>query len=384
MSARNEGKGTVVELASEDMRHLMAWEKLVEKYGSGNTLYRTLRLFYPEFGPTYERDRIKLGELQSKISAASDQLSKLEGKISEGEANRQTLDLGLIELSQMKAAAEEEINDLSTKRESLTSEVASLREEMRKATEDAGATDTLLAEFVKLKNEFEKYDFELGDLNKVSSVLLSLSRLNFDPTKVIEVFTRISDHESEVKRLQQAAESQQRTVDELDEKAKTLNDVIAENEPLVREIRIMRESKLEASDVKAVVDAAVRIGGENGLSERDAISKIESDLQLNWNAKLGLEYELKRLQEVKRRVSEDITDLREEHEKMKLTVEANRKKLEAINDFRRLGIDGNKLIVWSEALASSGCNLSTFVAEMTRLGGLKASLLPRRPKHQPG
>ena len=75
--------------------------------------------------------------------------------------------------------------------------------------------------------------------------------------------------------------------------------MIVENGSLVKEIKAMRDSKLETGDVKAVVDAAVRIGSENGLSARGAITKIVSDLQQSWDAKLGLELELQRLKEQK-------------------------------------------------------------------------------------
>ncbi len=140
-----------------------------------------------------------------------------------------------------------------------------------------------------------KYDLKLGDLDSVIAVLLSVSKLNYDPEKVVEVFKRVSDHEEEVKKLQQAAESTWRIVKELDEKAKSLENVIVENGSLVKEIKAMRDSKLETGDVKAVVDAAVRIGSENGLSARGAITKIVSYLQQSWDANLGLELELQRL-----------------------------------------------------------------------------------------
>lgn len=157
----------------------------------------------------------------------------------------------------------------------------------------------------------------------------------------------------------------------LEERNLVLTKTITDNQKIVESITEIKALDLSVQNIGELIHKVTEVSSLYDLDKKQALEKFFSNIEDQYEAKLGYENELNRLQARKSRLSDELPHIEANLRRLE-NVYAEKKgildKLISLND---RGVTNENLIHWDEILAETEIDLITAKREISQLGGLR-------------
>jgi len=265
-----------------------------------------------------------------------------------------------------------EVNErLKAENTKLEEERRQLRNQLHQEVRDKDATLETLKWFDDTKKALKEYGVVVEALDSLCILLKNVSERSNDPDDIIEFYSTTRELEEHNRVLENNVLSLTREETDLQERNNNLQEIIKNNHDVVESIKDVNSLEISVENIGELLQKVTEISARQGMNKKDALERLFSDINEQYEPKLGYENELNRLQARKSRLSDELTHIEANLRRLE-NVYAEKKgildKLISLND---RGVTNENLIHWDEILAETEIDLITVRREISQLGGLR-------------
>ena len=253
--------------------------------------------------------------------------------------------------------------------EKLKAQVQTLREQKEDAElirdtalEDARITSFRLKWYTDLSEELRKYGIPVHDISKLVKLVNNIRQYDYDVEKVINEFSNLEHLRLQHKNLQETILFLENTNRNLQEQRACNEVFVNKHNQLINIYNHLEAMKFGIKELWFLRDTVMEIARENDIPPEEAVTKFLSDVELQYNNKLGFQSKIE-----------------------SLTSEVNRLRVELLS----LPLVGPKLVKLTQSGVSdqdiiniaavfekyvAGKDRQSFVSELEAYGGLKSAI----------
>jgi len=271
----------------------------------------------------------------------------------------------------------ENIEDLKEKRQDLEKtrmlleeQVHAVRSELENSLEEAEVTKERLEDFVSIRKGLIDRGISLEDMEKLEAVVRNIEELEYDPAELIDFY-------GEFKSVQEKLEINIKENERLNQRNEALRSEnegmetrLEQNLEMVTAVKSQLEVGIEPGDVLEIVNTVRGMGNVLGLNEDEAVKRFITDIKTGYNERSGFTFRVDELKEMHRVLEEKNSLLRERLEVLEEVIEDRKRAVESLRRMETLGIEDSDLIEWGELLEEHEYDVTSFRAEVVKLGGL--------------
>ena len=209
-----------------------------------------------------------------------------------------------------KSKLEKDIEELQEKIKQLEEEKLAAEELNNASLEKGSRTASILAWYLKLKTELDRYKIPLEDVSSFAKAIRGLGEYGYDVEKIIAEF-------SELDFLKTQLQYYRDIIPALEKKYVTLNEECSSLEQTVNFYRQrlsvydeLEEMGFGLKELKLLRRTILEIAEANNISDEDAMQKFFKDVEEQYDDKLGFESKLDRLRSDAVYFNQEIDSLR--------------------------------------------------------------------------
>ena len=273
--------------------------------------------------------------------------------------------------------------------------VAEKSEELRKIEENLDATNEALRQsrlehqsmlkenkttretldsYVRARDQLKSYNIDLDqDLEKAANVLANLVEQGYDVESLVREAETHRSLANEIGDLRKEKESSRIE----DEKVKTR---IEERKVALSELASAKEQGFTQERLRALKEKIVGIGASNGMAPSEAVTKFFKDLK-DYDAKVGYELDLKRVESRLKTKNLEFDGLRAEHEALYRKIKDTEVAVNSLQFLNKKGVEPGHIREWERVLERSGVQIQDLLAELETYGSIKAALTQNKEEH---
>jgi hypothetical protein len=201
----------------------------------------------------------------------------------------------LREKTNEKAKLEEEKENLEVVIELLQEEKSHAQSLLDKALQDEKTTSSELKWYTNLREELRKYAIPVDDIPKLAKLFNNIAQYGYNIENVVNEFLNLEAIRVRHKYLQEEIQSLENTEKDLKQRCSSL-----EEEELIRTHRISLYHELEKigmgiKELKLLRYTVAEIANANNIPQDRAIHKFFTDVQQQYDYKLGFEAKIQNL-----------------------------------------------------------------------------------------
>lgn len=265
---------------------------------------------------------------------------------------------------------QEKHKDLEKTQMMLEEQVHAVRSELEKSLDEAEVTKKRVEDFVEVRDSLGDFDVSLDDLDLLEKALRNLDELDYEVKEIIDFYSqsKLIREELEInikenERLKERNEALLKENGELEEK-------LERNLEMSTAVKSQLEAGIEPGDILDIVNTVKDVGEVLGLDESEAINRFVTDVKTGYNERSGYTFRVDEFKEIKRALEEKNSLLRERLGVLEEVLDDRSRTVEALRRMDALGLEDSELIEWRELLEDHDYNVTSFRAEVIKLGGL--------------
>jgi DNA repair exonuclease SbcCD ATPase subunit len=276
---------------------------------------------------------------------------------------------------------QEILNDYEAKQEvntKLKAENTQLEEKRRQVKnqllQEIREKDTTLETlkwFDETRDTLRGYTVEVEQLDKLATLLMNVSEKSYNPDDVIEFYSTTRDLEEYRTTLDSTIARLTTEEAALKERNLVLTKTITDNQKIVESITEIDALDLSVQNIGELTHKVTEISSLYGMDKKQALEKFFSNIDAQYEAKLGYENELNRLQARKSRLSDELTHIEANLRRLENVYAEKKGILDKLDSLNGRGVKNENLIHWDEILAETEIDLITVRREISQLGGLR-------------
>jgi predicted nucleic acid-binding Zn-ribbon protein len=281
-----------------------------------------------------------------------------------------------------KSKLEKDIEDLQEKIKQLKEEKLAAEELYNASLENGSRTAAILAWYVKLKTELDRYKIPLEDVSLFAKAVSRLGQYGYDTDKIMADF-------SELDFLKRQLQFYRNIIPDLENKYEKLNEECTSLEQTVNSHRQrssvydeLEQMGFGLKELKLLWHTITEIAEANNISSEDAVHKFFKDVEEQYDDKLGFESKLDRLRSDAVYFNQEIDSLRSTLRTQPLVGPALQRLFE--NGIKEQDIIELAIIfgMYSSSHSGSGrggggnnpINKQTLISELNKYGSVKAMM----------
>ena len=261
-----------------------------------------------------------------------------------------------------KESLEEEIEKLKAQIETLREQKEDAEMLRDTALEDARITSFRLKWYTDLSEELRKYGIPVHDISKLVKLVNNIRQYDYDVEKVINEFSNLERLRLERKNLEETILFLENTNRNLQEQRAGNEVFVNKHNQIINIYNHLEAMRFGIKELWFLRDTVMEIARENDISPEEAVRKFLSDVELQYNNKLGFQSKIESLRS-----------------------EVNRLRVELLS----LPLVGPKLVKLTQSGVSEqdiiniaaifekyveGKDRQSFVSELEHYGGLKSAI----------
>ena len=265
-----------------------------------------------------------------------------------------------------------EVNErLEAENAKLEDERRQLKIQLLQEVKDKEATLETLAWFNATKETLEGYGVEVEELDRLGIMLHNVSERSYDTDNVIDFYSQTRELEKSKISLEGDVRSLTDDKASLEERNSSLKHTIEGNQVLVESIVNIESMDLSVENIRGLLQKVTDVSSRLGIDRIHALEKFSADIDEQYEAKLGFENELNRLQARKERLDNEIDDVEAKLSRLEKIETEKKGVLDRLVSLNDRGVKNEDLVHWDEILSETELDLITVRREMAELGGLR-------------
>ncbi|MDQ3903535.1 MAG: hypothetical protein M3247_07845 [Thermoproteota archaeon] len=219
----------------------------------------------------------------------------------------------LNEKTQEKRKLEEEIQRLGIQATELKQEEKSCEALRDKALREKEMTINEIKWYYNFKEELRKFSIQVDDIPEFARLIHNIHQHSgYDVEKVINEFWSLEMLRTNRAALQNDIDFLKRQIDELNNLRSVLESEVNTHNQAISAYNKLNDMGFGLKELDFVVNTVKEIAVENGLETREAVSKFLSDVQEQYNMKVGFEQKLQNMREEVNKLAKEQEKLRTE------------------------------------------------------------------------
>ncbi|MCK4582026.1 hypothetical protein KAU18_01825, partial [Candidatus Bathyarchaeota archaeon] len=275
------------------------------------------------------------------------------------------------EVPQRLRSENEKSQELKAENEKLQREIQINQRTVRHELGQKKTTLEQLNEFVHVRDELKKWNFDIQNLVDTRNLLENVEKLGHDPKAVVETFSKHQLVETNLKTLQKQEQELSETMKNQRMENESLQETLDDNRELVDEVEQLKHHNIGPQTVVDLLKTAIKIGAEHGLTEPEAIEKFMKDTKTHYDPILGHEERLDTLNAIINMVEKKLAQKEEENRSLTEIVDQRREALDCLQTIQNLGVKDEELVEWKNILEENRYDVAGFREEINKLNGIE-------------
>jgi chaperonin cofactor prefoldin len=265
-----------------------------------------------------------------------------------------------------------EVNEkLNVENRELEKERRGLKNLLLQEMREKNTTLETLKWFDETRKALKNNGVEVEELEKLSTLLVNVSEKSYDTKDVINFYSVTRDLEDQKSLLETSICSLTSEEASLKERSEALTEIISGNQDIVDSISEIKSMNLSVENINEILEKVTEVSSLHGMNRKEALDKFISEIDLQYEAKLGYENEVNRLQSRTSRLNDKISDL-EAHLQRLENVFAEKKEIyDRLTSLNDRGVKNEDLVHWDEIIRETEIDLVTIRRDIAQLGGLR-------------
>jgi chromosome segregation ATPase len=246
-----------------------------------------------------------------------------------------------------------------------------LKNQLNQEVRDKDATLQTLEAFNNTRESLKRRGVDVEELNKLAVLLLNVSEKSYDPEDITIFYSETRDLEEKKSSLEVTVSSLEAEATALEKENRALQETISDNQGLVEKISEIDSMGLKVENVTSIVQKVMEISSRHELTREKALEKFFSDIDEQYEAKLGYENEANRLKARRSRINDEIEDMETKHKRLEKIFAEKKSVYDRLIDLNEKGVSNEDLVHWDEIIRDTNMDLISIRREIARLGGLR-------------
>ena len=227
-----------------------------------------------------------------------------------------------VSLSKIPDYVKEKMNEkvkLEGEIEKLKAQIETLKEQKEDAEslrdialQDERMTSSGLKWYSQLREELRKYGISVEDISKLAKLVNNLKQYDYNVEKVINLFSDLEGLRLHHKYLQETIPSFEDTIEDLKRECSTLEASIAMHNQVLSKYHDLEIMGFGLNQLQFLWTTVNEIARENNIPLSEAVTKFLSDVERQYNNKLGFQSKVEGLRNEVNNLNQEQARLRSE------------------------------------------------------------------------
>ncbi len=240
--------------------------------------------------------------------------------------------------------------------------------------EQNNITEQDLKAYKKAEEALKPHNLSFEDHERLVNVMSSVREQGYNPEKIINELARQISLDAVGEKMRLEMDSNQKKLSELQRLTKTLAEAVEQQKDRIAQANELKKIGIESTDLTYIRNKVAEIGAKAALPPREALEKFIQDVEVQYDAKVGFEAELTRLQNALKIATLALEVAKAELQTTTEKTQSRRKAIEAIEHLRRLGIMHDEVAAWHDIYQKAGKSVEQFAEELEKYSGLEGLL----------
>jgi hypothetical protein len=211
-----------------------------------------------------------------------------------------------------KIELEQEIDKLKWQIETLQQQKSDAESFRNMALQDQRITSIELKWYSDLRAELRKYLIPVDDISKFAKIVDNIGEYGYDAGKVIKEFSDLESLRSIRDTLKQFVQSLENKVSGLEQQLSTLEPFVNNHNQAISTYNHLEVLGFNLKELDFLSNTVNEIAFENKIPSQQAIKKFLTDIEHQYNNKLGFESKIESLRNDVNKLNQELTRLRTE------------------------------------------------------------------------
>lgn len=225
--------------------------------------------------------------------------------------------------------------------------------------------------FSSTRDKLEESDIPVEELDSLLALVLNMKGMGYDLEPVLDFYSSSTNLEEKKINLEKNVHELQEEQSALLYQNNDLKQKIADNQQLVTAVNELEYMNLDRGRVRSLTDTVTTISARHGMVHAEALDKFFSDIEGQYDEKLGYENELSRLKSTHARLEKDIEEREDDIARLEKAISPKKDVIQSLSHLNEHDVTNEDIIYWSEIFDENSMDLITVRREMAQLGGLR-------------
>ncbi len=211
-----------------------------------------------------------------------------------------------------KIELEQEIEKLTWQIETLQQQKSDAESLRNMALQEQRITGSELKWYSDLRAELRKYVIPVDDISKFAKLVDNIREYGYDAGKVINEFSDLESQRSIRDTLKQFVPSLENKISDLEQQRSTLEPFVSRHNQALSTYNHLEVIGFNLKELDFLSNTVNEIAFENKIPSQQAIKKFLTDIEHQYNNKLGFESKIESLRNDVNKLNQELTRLRTE------------------------------------------------------------------------
>jgi prefoldin subunit 5 len=266
------------------------------------------------------------------------------------------------------------ISELEDETKGLEDKRRELRKGLDGELQSAKVTGEELQHFIKVRDRLGAMGLPVESLDNLESLLKNCGDLGFEPVALINFYTETGDWQSRRRSIEKATENLELKNAELETEIEELERELTDKTDQMEAVNKLGRMSLTPNTLYPLVECVTRIAAKHGLNNKEAIEKLASDVDSQYDEKLGFENLLVSLRAKHAQLVAEVEQIQRNLDILDANYRERHEAVESLIQLNQLGVSNNDLVSWRTILQENDVDLVSFRKGMKDLGGFNQYL----------
>jgi predicted nucleic acid-binding Zn-ribbon protein len=263
-----------------------------------------------------------------------------------------------------------EIEELDKAKENLEQKINGVHSELEYALDEAKVGWEKLEDFSTTRDKLEEYGIVLEDITRLENLLRNLEEQEYNVGEIINFYSKTTSTKEKLEKSIKEHENLEERNMILRDENHSLEKELNNNLKMTQSVKSLLEASIRPEDMMEITRTVTEMGETLGLDASEALDRFITDLKTHYNKRNSYMFNLGELEERHDAYEEKNSMLKERLEVLEEVLDDRKKAVESLRRMEVLGVDDRELIEWMDLLESHQYDITSFRAEVDKLGGL--------------
>ena len=268
-----------------------------------------------------------------------------------------------------KIELEQEIEKLRWQIETLQQQKSDAESLRDMALQEERITSSELKWYSDLRAELRKYEIPVDDISKFAKLVDNIREYGYDAGKVIKEFSDLESLRSTRDTIKQIVQSLENKFSDLEQQRSTLEPIVSRHNQALSTYNHLEDIGFNLKELDFLWNTVNEIALENKIPSQQAVKKFLTDVERQYNNKLGFESKIESLRN-------DVNKLNQEQARLRTELLLQPLVGPKLVKLTQRGVSEQDIIniaaVFEKYVA--GIDRQSFVSELDKYGGLKSTI----------